>query len=55
MIAKQVPAENMTLKIVGDLLKPNDVVVLVEGGIANQLIYERVTKDDQSDSDGEQS
>ena len=29
MIAKQVPAENMTLKIVGDLLKPNDVVVLV--------------------------
>ena len=29
LIAKQVPSENMTLKIVGDLLSPNDLVVLV--------------------------
>ena len=29
MIARQVPAENMTLKIVGDLLEPNDLVILV--------------------------
>lgn len=29
LIAKQVPSENITLKIVGDLLSPNDLVVLV--------------------------
>lgn len=29
LIAAQVPSEDMTLKIIGDLLKPNDFVVLV--------------------------